>query len=133
MKDAKITFTSMREVVSKLFDTSGIPIRLEDVEIWKIWDEAVGTNVANHARPSSIKKGLLVVKVTDSVWLQELEYQEEIIRKRLNENLRRWAVKKIKFRVGAPRNESEVKKRAIAEKCNNDLSKSPVCKPCQMK
>jgi len=42
----------------------------------------------------------LTVKVSDSVWLQDLKFQAEAIRQSLNLELKNEAVTKIKFKVG---------------------------------
>ena len=60
----------------------------------------VGPSISNNARPSWIKNGALRVRVSDPIWLQELKFLEEDIRRELNETLGREAVKKIEFRVG---------------------------------
>ena len=94
------SFTHIKEIIENIFATSALPINHDDVSIWKTWDVVVGEKIAQHARPSQIKKGVLLVKVTDSVWLQELEFMAESIRQGLNRELKREAVKKIRFRVG---------------------------------
>jgi len=86
--------------VEAIFAQPSYPVDFEDMKLWKLWDEAVGAEIANHARPSSIKKGVLVVKVSDSVWLQELEFRAQEIIERINSVLQREAIRKIRFRVG---------------------------------
>jgi len=93
-------FIHIKEVIDNI--TSTIPINFDDIRIWKVWGGVVGKKIAEHARPSSIKKGVLVVKVSDSVWLQELEFEAETIKEGLNRKLQREAIKKIRFRVGTP-------------------------------
>ena len=95
-------FTPIKEVIDTIFTTSILPINFNDMRIWKLWDGVVGKKIAEHARPFSIKKGILLVMVTDSIWLQELEFKTEGIKERLNSKLQRKAVKKIRFRVGIP-------------------------------
>jgi predicted nucleic acid-binding Zn ribbon protein len=95
--------THIREVVEAIFAAPGCPVDLEDMKLWKLWDGLVGPEVASHARPSSIKRGTLVVKVSDSVWLQDLEFRAYEIRERINGALQREAVRKIRFRVGEPK------------------------------
>ena len=95
-------FTPIKEVIDTIFATSALPINFDDMRIWKLWDGVVGKKIAEHARPFSIKKGILLVKVTDSIWLQELEFKTEGIKEKLNSKLQRKAVKKIRFRVGTP-------------------------------
>ena len=95
-------FSPIKEVIDTIFATSALPINFDDMRIWKLWDGVVGKKIAEHARPFSIKKGILLVMVTDSIWLQELEFKTEGIKERLNSKLQRKAVKKIRFRVGIP-------------------------------
>jgi len=94
--------THIKEVIDTIFTTSALPINFDDMRIWKLWDGVVGKKIAEHARPFSIKKGILLVMVTDSIWLQELEFKTEGIKEKLNSKLQRKAVKKIRFRVGIP-------------------------------
>ena len=91
--------TPIKEVIDTIFTTSALPINFDHMRIWKLWDGVVGKKVAEHARPFSIKKGILLVKVTDSIWLQELEFKTEGIKESLNSKLQRRAIKKIRFRV----------------------------------
>ena len=94
--------TPIKEVIDTIFATSALPINFDDMRIWKLWDGVVGKKIAEHARPFSIKKGILLVMVTDSIWLQELEFKTEGIKEKLNSKLQRKAIKKIRFRVGIP-------------------------------
>ncbi|MFW6114770.1 MAG: DUF721 domain-containing protein [Thermodesulfobacteriota bacterium] len=95
--------THIRDVVQTIFAAPGYPVALDDMKLWKIWDGLVGPEIASHAQPSSIRKGTLVVKVSDSVWLQELEFRASELRETLNHALEREAVRKIRFRVGEPK------------------------------
>jgi hypothetical protein len=101
-KGSSTGFIHIKEVVDTIFAAPAFQIDIDDLKIWKIWDRAVGKRIAKHARPSTIKRGVLVVKVSDSVWLQELEFKAEDIRTRLNSELKREAIKRIRFKVGEP-------------------------------
>jgi len=93
-------FTHIKDIINNIIVTSALPIDFDDIRIWDIWDSVVGERISRHAQPSKIKKGVLTVKVTDSVWMQDLKFEAEGIRKRLNCGLKNEAVSKIKFRVG---------------------------------
>ena len=110
MKRGKKSFIPLKEVIDDIFASSALSLNLDDVKIWEVWDGVVGKKVAKHARPSQINKGVLIVKVTDSVWLQELEFMAETIREGLNSTLQRTAVKKIRFKVGVPQGTKQVRK-----------------------
>ena len=101
MEKRKDTFVSLKDVINTIFSDSSLPFNPDDARIWKVWEEVVGVHIARNARPSWIKEGRLRVRVSDPIWLQELEYVGENIRERLNKRLGRDAVKGIEFRLGA--------------------------------
>jgi hypothetical protein len=110
MKRGNKSFIPLKDVMEDLFASSVLPINLDDAKIWQVWDGVVGKKVAKHAWPSQINKGVLIIKVTDSVWLHELEFMAETIREGINRALKRTAVKKIRFKVGVPQETKEVRK-----------------------
>jgi hypothetical protein len=122
MKKQRESFTHIKEVIDDLFATSALPINLGDARIWKIWDRVVGKEVAGHARPSTINRGILVVKVTDSVWLQELEFMAEAIKEKLNTRLKTDTVRKIRFKVGASQENREITKGESKEEAGQRLA-----------
>lgn len=92
---------SLKDILSTLFHEGPLPFRIEDAEIWKVWEDAVGPAVAQNARPDRIRNGELRVVVSDPIWLQELQFLEAEIRERLNQSLNRHAVRKLVFRKGS--------------------------------
>jgi predicted nucleic acid-binding Zn ribbon protein len=91
--------TSLGDVLDDLFRHGVLPFSREDLRIWDLWPEAVGPIIAESARPCWIKNGVLRVLTDDSIWLQELKYQEQSILERLNALLGRRAVSKIEFKM----------------------------------
>lgn len=62
------------------------------------WRAAVGPRVADRARPIALERGVLVVKVTTSVWANELSMLgSELIEKLASSG---FVVKALRFRVG---------------------------------
>jgi predicted nucleic acid-binding Zn ribbon protein len=100
MNQKKETLISLKDILSGMLKDPDLPFNPADARIWAIWEEAVGKAIACHARPSWIKNGCLRVNVSDSIWLQELEYVQETIMEKLNGKLGRNAVQKIDFRFG---------------------------------
>lgn len=81
----------------KRLDLSG---RLAEHGVWPIWNEIVGPAIARNAQPEKIRNGTLFVKVTSSVWMQQLQYMKEMIGDKLNKSLGSDVVKNIFFFVG---------------------------------
>ena len=52
------------------------------LQVWKLWDRSVGEAIAKNARPSAFKGKLLLVEVTSSAWIHELQFlKSDIINK----------------------------------------------------
>ena len=94
------SFTPLKDILSNLLGDSNLPFNPENARIWEVWDEVVGPTISKNAQPYGIKNKRLRVHVSDSIWLQELEYMADAIRDTLNLELERKAVEKIEFRVG---------------------------------
>ncbi|MFH1490518.1 MAG: DUF721 domain-containing protein [Pseudomonadota bacterium] len=99
MKKRSETPVSLKEILAGIFQDARIPFNPEDAHIWRVWDEVVGAAIARNAKPSWIKEGKLRVNVSNSVWLQELNFVQETIKEKLNGKLGRRAVNRIEFRL----------------------------------
>jgi predicted nucleic acid-binding Zn ribbon protein len=82
----------------KRLDPSG---RLGEYGVWPIWNAIVGDTIARNAQPEKIRQGTLFVKVSSSVWMQQLQYMKDTIAEKLNQELGKEVVKNIFFVVGA--------------------------------
>ena len=76
--------------------------RLSRGMIWDVWEEIVGPQVAIHAWPERFsERDILVVVVTDSVWMQQLCFQKQLVIDGLNTRLPSGAkIKDIRFILG---------------------------------
>ena len=100
MNEKNKNLTPLKDILTDLMRDSELPFNPDDARLWEIWNEAVGPAIADHAQPSWIRDQKLRVNVSDSIWLQELEFFGETIIEKLNSKLGRDAVKKIEFRLG---------------------------------
>ncbi len=74
---------------------------LKENKIFAVWEDSVGQTVALHTRPENIQRGYLTVFVSDSAWMQELQFLKSEIKKKLNRKLGRGTVRDIRFQIGA--------------------------------
>ena len=72
----------------------------ELVQIWQMWDDIVGEVIAQNARPAAIKGKLLLVHVSSSTWIHQLQFLKEEMIAKLNKTLGKTAVGDIKFKIG---------------------------------
>ena len=94
------TIDRVGEVLGNSLKRLDLSYRLNEYGIWPVWDEVVGKTIAVNAQPEKIRNGTLFVKVTSSVWMQQLQFMKEMIAERLNNRLNREVVKNIFFVVG---------------------------------
>ncbi|MFH2220507.1 MAG: DUF721 domain-containing protein [Pseudomonadota bacterium] len=69
-------------------------------EVWRLWDGAVGDAIAKNARPAAFKGKLLLVHVTSSAWIHQLQFLKKDILRKVNEALGKELVEEIKFKIG---------------------------------
>lgn len=77
--------------------------RLREHEVWNVWSEVVGDLLASKAEPSRIEDGKLFVRVSNSTWMQELQYLKDDVKKRLNQRLGAPVVRDIFLVLGSAR------------------------------
>lgn len=70
------------------------------IRIAACWEEAVGSEIASHCRPSALRGAVLEVSVDSSVWSQHLQMRREEILAGLRGALGAEAPADLRFRVG---------------------------------
>jgi len=73
---------------------------LDLLQVWRLWPQVVGADVAEHARPAAFRNGRLVVFVDSTVWSQELQFFKGQIIEQINDNLGQPVLREIRFQVG---------------------------------
>jgi len=72
----------------------------ELTQVWQIWDNVVGEAIANNAQPAAFKGRLLLVHVTSSTWIHQLQFLKRDIISKLNAAFDKALVEEIKFKIG---------------------------------
>lgn len=70
------------------------------VEVWNFWNQAVGGIIAEHAQPAAFKGSLLLVHVSNSTWIHQLQFLKQGIIAKINAALGETRIKDIKFKIG---------------------------------
>ena len=65
----------------------GIARRIKEAGIAPEWPNLVGPEIAAHTEVSKLHAGTLFVAVEDPAWRQELIFQKEMIRQKINDVL----------------------------------------------
>jgi len=67
------------------------------------WEEAVGSEIAAHCRPTGLRDGVLEATVDSSVWCQQLQLQRPRLLEALKQTMGDEAPTDLRFRVGRRR------------------------------
>ena len=69
--------------------------------IWKRWEALLGEKIAKNAWPERLSADMLVVRVSDSIWMHQLFLERTRILRLLNSHLsERARIKEIRFVIG---------------------------------
>jgi predicted nucleic acid-binding Zn ribbon protein len=79
---------------------------LDDVDVlhacFAAWEEAVGETVARHARPWSLRSGVLTVRVDHPSWATQLQFLAPTLLDALRDAAGRPVAERIEVRIGRP-------------------------------
>jgi len=93
--------TATNKLVPQVMKRLGLEQRLQQSQVFYLWPHIVGSDVARHAQPVSLRHNLLVVAVDHPVWLQELSrFHKPLILQKVQERVGKKAVRDIVFRIG---------------------------------
>jgi predicted nucleic acid-binding Zn ribbon protein len=70
--------------------------------IWKLWPEVAGPAIAARAEPSSLRDGVLRVRVDQPAWATELGYLAPLLKERLNRALGAELIAEVRIWIGPP-------------------------------
>ena len=70
--------------------------------VFRRWREVVGPQIADHAEPTSLRRGVLRVRADSPAWATEIGYLGEDIRARVNEAAGRALIAEVRVWTGPP-------------------------------
>jgi len=88
------------DILSKALSKYRPPQETEITQIWEIWDLAIGTSIAQNAKPDTFKNGQLQVIVSSSVWIHQLKFLEKEMIANLNARLNTPLITHLRFKIG---------------------------------
>jgi predicted nucleic acid-binding Zn ribbon protein len=87
-------------VINKVLRTCRYESDEDLAQVWSLWASAVGEDIAKNARPEAFKGKLLLVHVTSSAWMQQLQFLKKDIINKVNDALGNTLIEEIKFKIG---------------------------------
>jgi hypothetical protein len=100
MEGRKTKPSPLGEILKIHCSRMGLSRRMNEQRLLGAWAEAVGEGVAERTQPMRIENGVLFLKVTNSVWMQQLQFMKELIIKKLHEKTGIDWVQDLRFYMG---------------------------------
>ena len=83
--------------LKKLIKKEGIENEINQQKAIDLWGDVVGQKIKENTEPIEVQFGVMTVKVKNSVWKQELQFQKNNIIKSLNKKLIKTMIKDLRF------------------------------------
>lgn len=91
---------SIRLVLENTLKNLEIDVPLKSYSVVGAWSEIVGTTVAAHSYPRSIRNRILFVDVAHSTWMQQLQFLKPALLEKVNHFLGEPLIQDIRFKLG---------------------------------
>jgi hypothetical protein len=72
----------------------------EEQRLLEVWQKAVGPQISVQTRPDRLKRNTLFVKVSSSVWMQQLHILKQEIIEKINQLIGKELIKNVHFSIG---------------------------------
>ncbi|MBF0395269.1 MAG: DUF721 domain-containing protein [Desulfobacterales bacterium] len=93
-------FVHIGQIIHNILTNTTIKNAPVLVQIWEVWSNAVGKNISDNAKPAAFKGNTLLVYVSSSVWLNEIQFLKKDLIQKVNLSLGDNILEDIKFKIG---------------------------------
>ncbi len=69
------------------------------IKIWDCWEDAVGKDISENAKPAAFKGDILLVHVNSSPWMHHLQFLKQEIIEKVNSKMGKEMVSELKFKI----------------------------------
>ncbi|PLY11638.1 MAG: DUF721 domain-containing protein [Desulfuromonas sp.] len=88
------------KLLGELLARNGLKDKLEEYRVWLVWEACVGPQIAAQARPLRLRDGVLEVRVSQPIWMQQLQLLKPQLLTKLNQRLEGAQLKDIYLKRG---------------------------------
>lgn len=94
-------FESIRNLIQDFSKTNPLGLKLLEVQLQQEWEQLVGSTIAKHSYPESIRFTKLYLVADNSIWLQQLLFLKQAILHAIHSLLPGLALTDIILRIGS--------------------------------
>ncbi len=111
---------NLASLIADVFQKRNWQRRLGLHQVFLFWDKVIGAEIAAHAQPKVIRGDVLWISVSDSVWIQHLQFEKMALLDKINvrlaklqprnsrDNPNTWRLNDIRFDIGIKSNLAKV-------------------------
>ena len=99
-KKQKAKFEHIGSILTDVLKTYRRESNGELVQVWQVWDDVVGDVIAQNAKPAAFKGKILIVHVSSSTWIHQLQFLKKDMITKLNEAFGKALIDDLKFKIG---------------------------------
>ncbi len=100
MEKGRKSTSTLGEVLEPFFKSSGLKRRIQEKKLLDSWEKAVGVAIAERTQPIGVKNRVLQVRVSSSVWMQQLQFMKGLILQKLHEQAGNHFLQDLRFFLG---------------------------------
>ena len=93
------TPASISRLLDKLIKQKNWSKKIKQHTVFELWPEVVGKDIAQRTCPYIIRGSVLWIRVSDSVWMQQLHLQKPLILEQINRRLKGAVISDLRFQV----------------------------------
>jgi predicted nucleic acid-binding Zn ribbon protein len=90
----------LSRILGSLMKVRGLQGRMSEYRIFGQWEKTVGSVIAGHAQPVSVRGSKLFVAVDSPAWMQQLSLLKPEIIEKVNRSLGKEAIREIGLNLG---------------------------------
>lgn len=87
-------------VLSPFLKRTGLSWRIKEQKIIESWQKIVGRDIASNTEPSKLRGGVLYIKVSNSIWMQQLQFLKEEIIKKIHQEIKEVGLDDLRLFIG---------------------------------
>jgi predicted nucleic acid-binding Zn ribbon protein len=99
-KKRKASFVHIGRLIDDVLKTYRRESDSELIQVWQVWDGAVGDVIAQNAKPAAFKGRILLVHAASSTWIHQLQFLKKEMIAKLNQALGKSLIDDLKFKIG---------------------------------
>jgi predicted nucleic acid-binding Zn ribbon protein len=100
-KKQKAKFEHISSILTDVLKTYRKDADTELVQVWQVWDDIVGGVIAQNAKPAAFKGKILIVHVSSSTWVHQLQFLKKEMIAKLNNAFGKALIDDLKFKIGS--------------------------------